>query len=130
MAEIQEKIIKKGERNQFSRLVYAKVDKETIAGWNSDLNRILHVFNVCSVVFTWLSLTVPLQTELAINTNVAVSDVRHDVSEIRRDMSEILDGQSRSVSAAFYRLSTNNRCSPSLDSSHLRCRAIHSLTFP
>ena len=100
--EIQEKIIKKGERNHISRLVYAKVDKETIAGWKLDLNRILHVFNVCSVVFTWLSLTVPFQTELAINTHVAVSDVHHDVSEIRRDVSEILDGQSRSVSAIFY----------------------------
>ena len=48
--------------------------------------------------FTRLLLTVPFQTELAVNTNVTVSDVQHDVSGIRRDVSEILDGQYRSVS--------------------------------
>ena len=95
VAEIREKITEKRGRNLVSRLVHAKDDKETIGGWKLDLNRILHVFNACSVTFTWLSLTVPFQTELAINTNVAVSDVQHDVSKI-------IDGQSRSVSAIFY----------------------------
>jgi hypothetical protein len=36
-------------RNRFSRLVHAKNDKETIASWRLDLNRILHIFNVRSV---------------------------------------------------------------------------------
>ena len=95
-----------------SRLVRAKNDKDTIGAWKLDLNRILHVFNVCSVIFTWLSLTVPFQTELAVNTHVAVSDVHHDVSGIRQDVSGILrdvskmqeeiSGQSRSVGAIFY----------------------------
>jgi tetratricopeptide (TPR) repeat protein len=83
VAEIQEKIIEKGGRNLFSRLVHAKDDKDTIASWRSDLNRILHIFNVRSAVSAWLSLTVHFQTELAIDTNANVSDVRHDVTNTR-----------------------------------------------
>ena len=64
-----------------------KKDKETITTWGSDLNRILHIFNVRSVVFTWLSLIVPFQTELAMNTHVTVSGIRHDVSKIREEIS-------------------------------------------
>ena len=103
--EIQEKIIEKGGRSLLSRLVQAKNDKETIAAWKLDLNRTLHVFNVCSVVFTLLSLTVPFQTELAINTHVTVSDVHHDVSGIRHDVSKIreeIGGQARPVCATLY----------------------------
>ena len=50
VAGIQEKIIEKCGRNLLSRLANAKNDKETIATWKSDLNRILHIFNVRSVV--------------------------------------------------------------------------------
>ena len=110
VAEIQEKIIEKGGRNLLSRLVHAKDDKETIGGWKLDLNRILHVFNVRSVGFTWLSLTVPFQTELAINTHVTVSDIHHDVSGIRRDVSEIreeIGGQTRSVGPTLHPPTTN-----------------------
>jgi hypothetical protein len=46
VAAIQERVIKKGKRNLLSRLAHAKNDKETLASWRSDLNRILHVFNV------------------------------------------------------------------------------------
>jgi hypothetical protein len=52
LAEIQREIIKKGKRNVVSRLLHAKIDKETIAAWKSDLNKILLVFNVSSVVVT------------------------------------------------------------------------------
>jgi hypothetical protein len=52
VAEIQGKVIKQSKRNAFSRLLHAKNDKETIAGWKSELNRILHVFTVRSVIFT------------------------------------------------------------------------------
>jgi len=41
--------MEKTERNALSRFVNAKNDKEMIATWKSDLSRILHVFNVCSV---------------------------------------------------------------------------------
>ena len=49
--EIQEKVTEKSKRNLASRLVYAKSDKDAIATWRSDLNRILHVFNVHSGFF-------------------------------------------------------------------------------
>ena len=58
VAEIQRKAIKRGKRNVVSRLIHAKNDKDVIAAWKLDLGRILHVFNVCSIVPVWLSLTV------------------------------------------------------------------------
>ena len=49
MAEVQGNIIKRGKRNPISRCYHAKEDKEAIAAWKLDLNRIRHVFNVGSV---------------------------------------------------------------------------------
>jgi len=69
-----------------SRFFHAKDDKETIAAWKAELNRILLVFNVRPIALTWSSLTTPIQTELVINTHVAVSDIRHDVSKIREEI--------------------------------------------
>ena len=89
-------MIKKRGRGPFSRLVHARDDKDTIAAWKSDLSRILQVFNVCPAVFTWPSLTVPLQTELILSTHVTVSDIRHDVSKIREE----IGGQVHPVSAS------------------------------
>ena len=54
-----------------------------IAAWKLELNGILHIFNVCSFTFTWLSLTAPSQTELVLNAHMTISDIRHDVSKIR-----------------------------------------------
>ena len=109
MAEIRKNVIKRGGRNGLSRMFHAKVDKETITTWRLDLNRVLHVFNVCSVSPARPPLTVHLQTELAINTVVAVSDVHRDVlnthiivSNIHRTIVESQDGadsEHRSVSA-------------------------------
>jgi hypothetical protein len=82
LAEIQGKIIEKGKRNVVSRLFHAKNDKETIATWKSDLNKILLIFNVSSVVVVRLLLTVHFQTELALNTNTIVSGMGHDVTKI------------------------------------------------
>ena len=89
MAEIQRKIVKQGKRNAVSRYFRATNDKETIAGWRSDLNRILHVFNVRLVVFVWPLLTVRSQTELAMNTHVTVSEIRHDVASTHAIVSDI-----------------------------------------
>ena len=50
MAEIQGKIIEKGGRSLLARLVYAKNDMDAMATWRSDLNRVLHVFNVRQLV--------------------------------------------------------------------------------
>ena len=109
VAEIQRNLIKQGERNSISRHLHAKSDKETIAGWRSDLNRILHVFNVRLVTSVRPRLTLHLQTELAINTSVAVSDIRHDVSEIHRTVvgsRKASDDKNQSVGGA---------CTPSVD---------------
>ena len=54
VAGIQGKIIKQSKRSAVSRLAHARNDKETIATWRSDLNRILLVFNVRSVLSGWL----------------------------------------------------------------------------
>ena len=49
VAEIQKKVTEQSGRHRVSRFLHARNDKDTIAGWKSDLNRILVVFNVCSV---------------------------------------------------------------------------------
>ena len=51
VAEIQKKVIKQSGRHGFSRFLHAGSDKDTIAGWKADLNRILVVFNVRSLRF-------------------------------------------------------------------------------
>ena len=92
MTDIRGKIIKRGKRNIISRLFHAKNDKETIASWRLDLNRILHIFNVRSVVSVRLLLNVSLQAELAVNTHVNISDVRRDVANTHTVVSNIHDG--------------------------------------
>ena len=89
MEEIRKNVTKQSRRNAVSRLIHARNDKETIAAWKSDLGGILQVFIVRPGVLTWLSLTTPIQAELALNTHVAVSDVHHNVLEIRSDVSKI-----------------------------------------
>jgi hypothetical protein len=91
LAEIQRKIIKMGKRNAVARLLHAKNDKETILTWKSDLSKILLVFNVSSIVALWPLLTVHSQTELAINTHVAVSDMRHEVSNVQNGVTSTHD---------------------------------------
>ena len=122
VVEIQRNIIKQGQRNGISRILYAKNDKETIASWRLDLNRILHVFNVRDITPARPSLTVHVQTELAINTNVVVSDVHRDVlntqiivSDIHRTIvgsQEGTDGTNRSVSDILLLYSLLNQHSP------------------
>ena len=89
MDKIQEKITEKKERNRLSRVVHAKSDKDAVGAWKLDLNRTLHFFNVRSITSVWSSLTDRFQTELAVNTNVVVSDVRRDVVTTRTIVSEI-----------------------------------------
>ena len=104
---IQAKITEKGTRNLLSRVVQAKNDKETIATWKSDLNGILHTFNVCSVGSLLLSLTLTFQTELVVNTNAMVMEIHRNVVTGQAGTS----GQHRSVSAAYCPSMTE--CSPS-----------------
>ena len=58
VTEIRTKVTEQSKRNVVSRLLHAKNDKEKIVAWKLDLNRILHVFNVRSVTFTWLPLII------------------------------------------------------------------------
>ena len=51
VAEIQKKIAKQSGRHRISRIFHARNDKDVIATWKSDLNRILNVFNVCFACF-------------------------------------------------------------------------------
>ena len=87
MTEIQEKVIKQSKRNAASRLLHARNDKETIAGWKSELNSILHLFTVCSAVLAWSPLSSLFQAELVMNIHVTVSDIRGDMSKIREEIS-------------------------------------------
>ena len=48
VAEIQEEVKERGGRHKFLRFLHSRSDKEAIPVWNSKLDRILHVFNVCS----------------------------------------------------------------------------------
>jgi hypothetical protein len=59
VAEIQRKVIKQSGRNAVSRFLHAKNDGGAIAGWKLDLNRILHVFNVCSVCLSLVAADCP-----------------------------------------------------------------------
>ncbi|KAF9650091.1 hypothetical protein BDM02DRAFT_3112699 [Thelephora ganbajun] len=73
VTEIQRNIVERGKRRVISRLFHAKNDKDTIAAWRLDINRVLHVFN----------------TELAISTHVVVSDIRHDTANTRTIVSGV-----------------------------------------
>jgi len=84
VAEIQKAVIKQGRRNVVSRHLHAKNDKEKIAAWKLDLNRILHVFNVRPIISVRQLLTRHSQTELVINTHITVSETHAIVSEIHR----------------------------------------------
>ena len=83
--KIREKVTEKGERNRFSRALHAKSDKDTIAAWKSDLNRILHVFTVCLITCVRSSLIFRFQAQIAVNTNVIVSEIRSAVVNSREE---------------------------------------------
>ena len=85
MAEIQGKIIKQSKRNVISRHFHARNDKDKITAWRLDLDRILQVFNVRSAVTVRRALTLDSQTELAISTNVTVTETHAIVSGLERN---------------------------------------------
>ena len=58
MADIEKNVAEKNNRNVVSRALHAQSDKDTIAAWKQDLNRVLHTFNVRPVNSIWRSLTV------------------------------------------------------------------------
>ena len=48
VAEVQGEVLKRSERGRISRFFHARDEKDVVAAWKSDLNRLLQVFNVCS----------------------------------------------------------------------------------
>ena len=88
-------LVELDKRNPVSRVFHAKSDGDTITGWRMDLNRYLHIFNVRLTVHSLQApLTVHLQTELALQTHVAVSDVRQEVARNHGLVSFIRQGVS------------------------------------
>ena len=86
MADIQKRVDEKNSRGTFSRIFHTQNDKNTIAAWKEDLDRLLHIFNVRSVSSASLSLTTPFQTELAIDTNVAATETDRKVTDMHEDV--------------------------------------------
>ena len=87
MGQIQKSAVEPDKRSFLSRIFNVRSDKDRVAAWRSDLDRILHIFEVRSTVcFLPTLLTVRLQTELALHTNVAVSGIHENVVDIREDV--------------------------------------------
>ena len=105
MAKIEKKVTEKSKQVLYLRLLHSKNDNDTITARKADLARILGVFNVRSVAFTWLSLIVPFQAELVLNTDVIVSETHRDVSKIWK----VIGGRVYSVSASCFQSVDNWR---------------------
>ena len=117
VADIQGEVLKRGGRGRFSRFLHSRDDKDVIVAWKSDLNRLLHVFNVCSarVCLVATDFSHP-KTELILNTHTIVTDIRQDVSKIREDSG--VPNQPVSDLRTFYHFPTrSDRC---LDSEQVR----------
>ena len=81
-----------------SQPIHSNEDRETIAAWRSDLDKILHIFHIRYIVFIWLLLTLHSQIELATDTQTTVSDLHRGaanthaiVSEVHRDVANTYD---------------------------------------
>ena len=79
VADIQGRVMKQSRRGWASRFLHAGNDKEKIANWKAELNKIIHVFQVRSVASPPALLIASFQTELAINTHVVLSDTQNTV---------------------------------------------------
>ena len=104
MVDIQRRVDEKYSRDTFSGIFYTQNDKNTIAAWKDDLDRLLHIFNVRSVGSASPSLTTPFQTELAIDTNVAATETDRKVTDMHQDVlaiKESVAGKHFSVRRAF-----------------------------
>lgn len=94
-------ISKLGQQNVFSSIFHSKGNKDKIAAWRAELDRILQVFNVRFITFLPIKfLTIRLQTELAINTHVVVVNTQNIVSDIHRTIVERQGGSGRNASVS------------------------------
>jgi hypothetical protein len=121
VAKIQEKVVKQGKRNALHRFVLSKTDKDKIAAWKQDFMRVLHVFNVRSMGFvghSFANSAAPFQTELAIDTNITVTDTNTMVADLHRNLlteREGASGQNRSVGTICYPSTTECLLPPRLE---------------
>ena len=81
MTDIRTRVAKRSKQNAICRAFHAKSDSQTIASWNMNLNRILLIFNVSSVVSVRPVLTVHSQTELGLTIRAVVTDTYIVVSD-------------------------------------------------
>ena len=89
MTEIERKVTIRRKCNAISRLFHSRGDKKKIAAWRSDLNRILHIFNVRLATSLLMLLTIRFQTELALDTNATVSNTHNIISETHNIVSNL-----------------------------------------
>ena len=82
--------------------------EDVIAAWRSDLNRILQVFDVCSVCLCLITTDPhpPVKTELTLNTHTFITDIRQHLSKIREDAGD--PGEAVSDTRTFYYFPTHS----------------------
>lgn len=110
MAEIKRDIIVLNGRSTIANVVYSKSNKEKIAAWRAELDRILQVFKVRSITTLSASLIIRLQTELAINTNVTVTDIQCDIANTKAIVSDTHRMVKRSERTDGRNASVSGRC--------------------
>jgi len=86
VGEAQKNIVKRRKRNIISRLFHAKDDKEAIAIWSLELDRVLHVFDVRSVTSVRPVLTFRSQNEFVTNTHHDVKAAHDTVSDVNHNV--------------------------------------------
>ena len=89
LADIRSRVVRRSKQNPISYASHVQNDSQAITGWKTDLDKILLVFDVCSVVSVRPALTVCSQTELGSNIYVTVSAVRDGVAETYAIVSEV-----------------------------------------
>ena len=94
VATIQKEVVK---QDSGPPSFHAKNDKEMIAAWGRDLDRILLIFNVRPVSLVERLLRAPLQMELSINNHTILLDILRDVQAGQGGT----DAQRQSVSTTF-----------------------------
>ena len=100
MGEIQRHIIERGKRNVISRRYHAKDDKEAIATWRLDLDRILPAFDVRPVTPARRLLTFRFQIGLGGNTHAIGSGTHQDAANTQTIVSNLHPNKSKNHEGA------------------------------